>query len=68
MSSVETFTSRWQKNDAAERSNYALFICDLLEVERPLPSSEHNHQNDHVIDRAFTRKAKDDIDTALGQL
>ncbi|PQJ30171.1 class I SAM-dependent DNA methyltransferase [Rubritalea profundi] len=67
-SSVETFISRWQNSGAAERSNYALFIselCDLLEVERPQPSSEHNNQNDYVIDRAFTRKDKDDNNSTV---
>ena len=67
-SSVETFISRWQNSGAAERSNYALFLselCDLLEVERPQPSSEHNNQNDYVIDRAFTRKDKDDNNSTV---
>ena len=59
---IEAFISRWQNSGAAERSNYALFLselCDLLDVARPDPSSEHNEANDYVIDRAFTRNDKD---------
>ena len=63
MSLIKDFITRWQGSGAAERSNYALFIselCDLLEVPRPDPSSEKSEENDYVIDRAFTRKDKDD--------
>ena len=61
-SPIELFITRWQSSGAAERSNYALFLselCDLLEVQRPDPSTEHNAQNDYVIDRAFTRNDRD---------
>ncbi len=59
---IENFISRWQSSGAAERSNYALFLselCDLLDVERPDPSTEDNEQNDYVIDRALTRNDRD---------
>ena len=59
---IDAFITRWQSSGAAERSNYALFLselCDLLEVPRPDPSSEHNERNDYVIDRAFNRSDKD---------
>ena len=53
---VEDFITRWEPSGGAERSNYALFLselCDILDVDRPEPSTTTNSDNAYVIDRAF---------------
>ena len=58
---VEAFISRWEPSGGAERSNYALFLselCDILDVDRPEPSTTTNADNAYVIDRAFTHTDK----------
>ena len=58
---VDAFISRWEPSGGAERSNYALFLselCDILDVDRPEPSTTTNADNAYVIDRAFTHTDK----------
>ncbi|WP_348266523.1 DNA methyltransferase [Edaphobacter sp. DSM 109919] len=50
----QDFISRWQQSEAAERSNYALFLselCDFLDVPRPEPSQGIEDFNTYVIDK-----------------
>jgi hypothetical protein len=50
----QDFLSRWQQSEAAERSNYALFLselCDFLDVPRPDPSQGIEDFNTYVIDK-----------------
>ena len=49
------FITRWTASGGAERSNYQSFLielCDLLDVPRPDPAAEHDHDNAYVFERA----------------
>lgn len=54
---VTAFITRWSQAEAAERSNYVLFLselCDLLGVPRPDPAGRATAQNAYVFERAVT--------------
>jgi len=53
----QEFIDRWEPSGGAERSNYQSFLidlCDLLEVPRPDPAVDHNHENAYVFERSIT--------------
>jgi hypothetical protein len=55
--SLESFITRWQKSDGAERANYGLFVsdfCKLLGVPRPDPAQSDDTQNAYVFARSVT--------------
>ena len=52
---IESFITRWQASQAAERANYQLFLselCDVLGVARPEPAGQDDAQNAYVFERA----------------
>ena len=54
---IESFITRWQASQAAERANYQLFLselCDVLGVARPEPAGRDDAQNAYVFERAVT--------------
>ena len=59
---ITAFIERWQQSGAAERANYAIFLCELcslLDLPHPDPSSPDNSRNTYVLERAVTRKNPD---------
>ncbi|MCH7228079.1 class I SAM-dependent DNA methyltransferase [Haloferula sp. A504] len=55
---IDAFITRWENSGAAERANYQMFLselCDILEVQRPDPTSPDPERNLYVFDRAITR-------------
>ncbi|MCB2380502.1 hypothetical protein LGH70_23110, partial [Hymenobacter sp. BT635] len=49
------FEARWRVSGGAERANYGLFLqdlCDLLQVPRPDPTTDHPAQDAYVLERA----------------
>jgi hypothetical protein len=51
----EAFIARWQQSGAAERANYQLFLselCDLLDVERPQPTTTDESANAYVFEKS----------------
>jgi hypothetical protein len=56
--SIEKFIARWKESGAAERANLQLFLselCDVLEVERPIPSKGgDDERNVYVFERSVT--------------
>lgn len=55
---VEEFIARWEKAEAAERSNYQMFLtelADLINAPRPDPSGADNLNNQYVFDRSICR-------------
>jgi len=63
---ITAFIERWQQSGAAERANYAIFLCELcslLDLPHPDPSSPDNSRNTYVLERAVTRKNPDGTTT-----
>lgn len=58
----ENFVERWQRSEAAERANYALFLtefCDFLGVPRPEPTRADEGLNTYVFEKAVEFKNLD---------
>lgn len=58
----ENFIERWQRSEAAERANYALFLtelCDFLETPRPEPTQADEGLNTYVFEKAVEFKNLD---------
>src|SRR6185503_5187713 len=52
---IQSFIDRWQASGAAERANFPQFaveLCDLLEVPRPDPATTDDNRNAYVFERA----------------
>src|SRR5260370_9917971 len=52
---VEAFIARWQRSEAAERANYALFLvelCDILGLPHPDPTTGEAERDGYVFERA----------------
>ncbi|MBU1663924.1 MAG: class I SAM-dependent DNA methyltransferase, partial [Gammaproteobacteria bacterium] len=50
----QAFIDKWDGKDGSERANYQIFfndLCELLEVEKPLPSHADDWQNAYVFER-----------------
>jgi hypothetical protein len=65
-SNPEGFIHRWQRSEASERANYALFLselCDYLELPRPEPSQADERLNTYVIDKAVVYQELDGSST-----
>ena len=51
---VDNFLQRWSTSGAAERANYQLFLselCDVLEIQRPQPSTPDEAANAYVFEK-----------------
>jgi hypothetical protein len=51
---IDTFLARWRAAGGSERANYQLFIadlCQLLDVDKPLPANEDTRDNPYVFER-----------------
>ncbi len=54
-SPIAPFIARWRDSGAAERANYQLFLselCDVLEIERPQPTTPDEAANAYVFEKA----------------
>jgi hypothetical protein len=63
----QDFISRWQGSAAAEMSNSQSFLkelCTLLDVEQPLPTVQHDHENIYVFEKAVTFNNNDGTTSA----
>lgn len=52
---VQAFIQRWQASGAAERANFPQFaveLCDLLDVPHPQPTTPYDEQNAYVFERS----------------
>jgi hypothetical protein len=52
---IQAFIDRWQASGAAERANFPQFaveLCDLLDLARPDPSTADDTHNAYVFKRA----------------
>jgi hypothetical protein len=52
---IAPFIARWRDSGAAERANYQIFLaelCDVLEVERPQPTTPDEAANAYVLRKA----------------
>lgn len=61
---IETFISRWETAEAAERANYQMFLtelCDLL--EHPDPTSSSN--NTYTFEKAIAYQKPDGNSTTV---
>jgi hypothetical protein len=64
----EAFISRWGKAQAAERSNYQMFLselCDLIGVPRPDPATKDDTFDRYVFDRAIPHLKPDGTRTTV---
>ena len=55
--SVDDFIARWTSADGTERANYQLFaldLCELLGVAKPIPASTADGSNAYVFERNVT--------------
>lgn len=51
---IQNFINRWQTSGAAERANFPQFaveLCELLEVPRPDPTTPHDNDNSYVFEK-----------------
>jgi hypothetical protein len=67
---VAKFVARWKKSNAAERSNFQLFmaeLCDALGLPRPDPATENEAENGYVFERVV-RFAHDDGTGTTGRI
>jgi SAM-dependent methyltransferase len=67
MMSINDFINRWKKSNAAERSNFQLFmseLCDELGVPRPNPATENEAENKYVFERVVRFQHDDGSQTA----
>ena len=65
---AQSFIAKWRKASGSERANYQLFItelCELLDCDKPDPSSEDTHDNAYVFERRV-RFAHGDGSDSLG--
>ena len=54
---IQNFIDRWQASGAAERANFPQFaveLCDLLDVPRPDPSTSDDNRNAYIFKRAVS--------------
>ncbi len=52
---IAPFIARWRDSGAAERANYQLFLselCDVLEVERPQPTTSDETASAYVFEKS----------------
>ncbi|MFU8803500.1 MAG: type IIL restriction-modification enzyme MmeI, partial [Bradymonadaceae bacterium] len=51
---AQTFINRWEKSGGAERANCQSFLnelCDLIGVEKPIPSRPDDSANDYAFEK-----------------
>ena len=68
--SIDDFITRWSKSAGAERANFQGFayeLCELLGVDRPVPSVSDADLNPYSFERGVTFRA-DDGSTSPGRI